>query len=49
MPLPALQAALAAIDRLGVDLTVHTGDTVGIGPHPRECVAWFRAAYILQP
>jgi predicted phosphodiesterase len=36
--LPALQAALAAIDRFGVDLLVHTGDAIGIGPYPRECL-----------
>jgi predicted phosphodiesterase len=36
--LPALQAALAAVDRFGVDLLVHTGDAIGIGPYPRECV-----------
>lgn len=34
--LPALRAALAAMDREGCDLVVHTGDAVGIGPHPRE-------------
>ncbi len=32
--LPALEAALAAIDAVGCDLTVHTGDAIGIGPHP---------------
>src|SRR5262245_47045617 len=36
--LPALQAALAEIDRFGVDLLVHTGDAIGIGPFPRECI-----------
>lgn len=36
--LPALRAALAEIDRFGVDLLVHTGDVIGIGPFPRECV-----------
>jgi predicted phosphodiesterase len=36
--LPALEAALAAVDHFGVDLLVHTGDAVGIGPYPRECV-----------
>lgn len=35
--LPALQTALAAVDRFGVDLLVHTGDAIGIGPYPREC------------
>ncbi|HYI24902.1 MAG TPA: metallophosphoesterase family protein, partial [Thermomicrobiales bacterium] len=32
--LPALDAALAAIDAAGCDLTIHTGDAIGIGPHP---------------
>jgi predicted phosphodiesterase len=36
--LPALQAALCAIDRFGVDLLIHTGDAIGIGPYPRECL-----------
>jgi putative phosphoesterase len=34
--LPALDAALAAIDALGCDLIVHTGDAVGIGPFAAE-------------
>ena len=33
--LPALDAALAEIDRLGVDATYHTGDAIGIGPVSR--------------
>ncbi|MCA9930896.1 MAG: metallophosphoesterase family protein [Anaerolineales bacterium] len=36
--LPALEAALTAIDRLNVDLIVHTGDVIAIGPHPAECL-----------
>ena len=36
--LPALEAALRAIDRLGVDAIYHGGDAVAIGPHPAECV-----------
>jgi len=36
--LPALEAALRAIDRLGVDAIYHAGDAVAIGPHPAECV-----------
>jgi predicted phosphodiesterase len=36
--LPALRAALTAIDRLGVDAVYHTGDLIGIGPYPAECV-----------
>lgn len=34
--LPALQAALAAIDGLGVDAVYCGGDLVGYGPHPNE-------------
>lgn len=36
--LPALDAALAEIDRLGADATYHTGDAIGIGPFPAECL-----------
>lgn len=36
--LPALQAAFTAIERFGVDLLIHTGDAIGIGPYPRECL-----------
>src|SRR5688572_9029442 len=36
--LPALTAALTAIAREGYDLLVHTGDAIGIGPFPAECV-----------
>lgn len=36
--LPALEAALTAIAREGYDLLVHTGDAIGIGPFPAECV-----------
>ena len=35
---PALDAVLTAIDALGCDLIVHTGDVVAIGPHPAECL-----------
>ena len=35
--LPALDAALAAIDHLGADAIYHTGDAIGIGPFPAEC------------
>lgn len=34
--LPALDAALAAIDRDECDFVVHTGDAIGIGPYPAE-------------
>lgn len=34
--LPALDAALAAIDAAGGDFIVHTGDAIGIGPYPAE-------------
>jgi putative phosphoesterase len=37
--LPALQAALARIDELGVDTTYCGGDLVGYGPHPNEVCA----------
>lgn len=36
--LPALDAALAAIGRLGADALYHTGDAIGIGPYPVECL-----------
>lgn len=36
--LPALRAALAAIRDEGVDLIVHLGDAIAIGPQPRECL-----------
>jgi len=36
--LPALQAALAAIQAEGCDLIVHTGDAIAIGPQPCECL-----------
>jgi len=37
--LPALRAALAAIDMLGCDRIVHVGDAIGIGPFPAETLA----------
>src|SRR5919197_716578 len=37
--LPALQAALARIDELGVDGLYCGGDLVGYGPHPNEVCA----------
>lgn len=36
--LPALQAALAAIQLEGCDAIYHTGDVIAIGPHPAECL-----------
>ncbi|HEX6053329.1 MAG TPA: metallophosphoesterase family protein [Gemmatimonadaceae bacterium] len=36
--LPALDTALRAIDRLGADEVYHTGDVIGIGPFPAECL-----------
>lgn len=36
--LPALQAVLADIDRIGVDAIFCLGDTIGYGPQPRECL-----------
>ena len=37
--LPAIEAALVAIARAGCDAIYHTGDAIGIGPHPAECLA----------
>ena len=34
--LPALEAALAAIDTLDCDTVIHTGDAIAIGPFPAE-------------
>lgn len=39
--LPATQAALAALDGAGCELIIHTGDAIGIGPHPREVLELF--------
>ncbi len=36
--LPALQAALGRIADLGCKLLFHTGDAIGIGPYPAECL-----------
>jgi predicted phosphodiesterase len=36
--LPALEAALDDIDAEGVDLLVHLGDAIAIGPFPAECL-----------
>lgn len=36
--LPALQAALKEIRKSGYDVIVHTGDAMGIGPYPVECL-----------
>lgn len=36
--LPALEAALGAASAIGYDLIVHTGDAIGIGPFPAECL-----------
>lgn len=40
--LPALRAALAAIDRIGVHAVYCGGDLVGYGPHPNEVCALIR-------
>src|SRR5205085_4000131 len=37
--LPALQAALARIDALGIEFVYCGGDLVGYGPHPNEVCA----------
>ncbi|MBN1400545.1 MAG: metallophosphoesterase family protein [Anaerolineae bacterium] len=36
--LPALEAALAAMQAEGCDAILHTGDAIGIGPYPAECL-----------
>ncbi|MBL8992010.1 MAG: metallophosphoesterase family protein [Spirochaetia bacterium] len=36
--LPALRAALAAIENEGCDEIIHTGDAIDIGPFPGECL-----------
>ena len=36
--LPALQADLRGIGREGCDAIFHTGDSIGIGPYPAECL-----------
>ena len=36
--LPALDAALVAIGSEGCDTIYHTGDAIGIGPYPAECL-----------
>ncbi len=36
--LPALEAALQALKSERCDAVVHTGDAIGIGPHPAECL-----------
>jgi predicted phosphodiesterase len=36
--LPALDVALREIERLGADAVYHTGDAIGIGPFPVECL-----------
>ena len=36
--LPALEAAVKALQRKGVDRWIHAGDAVGYGPWPNECV-----------
>ena len=36
--LPALAAVLRALASEGCDSVVHTGDAIGIGPHPAECL-----------
>jgi predicted phosphodiesterase len=44
--LPALEAALAAVDGAKCDLILHTGDLVGYGPHPNETIDLVRAREI---
>jgi len=44
--LPALEAALARIDELGIEHIVCGGDLVGYGPHPNEVCALIAAREI---
>jgi hypothetical protein len=44
--LPALEAALADIARIGVDAVYCGGDLVGYGPHPNEVCAAIQARAI---
>jgi predicted phosphodiesterase len=36
--LPALRAALGALEQEGFDVLFHLGDAIGIGPFPAECL-----------
>jgi predicted phosphodiesterase len=36
--LPALEAGLRLLESEQCDVVVHTGDAIGIGPHPAECL-----------
>jgi putative phosphoesterase len=36
--LPALEAGLRLLESQRCDVVVHTGDAIGIGPHPAECL-----------
>lgn len=40
--LPALEAVLAELTRRGAESYLCTGDLVGYGPHPNECIAAVR-------
>jgi putative phosphoesterase len=44
--LPALEAAFARIDELGIDAVYCGGDLVGYGPHPNEVCALIQARAI---
>jgi len=39
---PALQSVSRELETRGIDQCLCLGDTVGYGPHPKECVAWVR-------
>jgi len=47
--LPALEAALADIRKEGVDGIVHTGDVIGFGPQPTECLDLVLATRGMEP
>ena len=40
--LPALRAVLDAVNEDGYDVIIHTGDAIGIGPYPGECLDLLR-------
>lgn len=40
--LPALKAILRKIDLIGVDRIINLGDSIAIGPHPKQCMEIIR-------
>lgn len=41
--LPALEAVVGQLERIGYDIAIHLGDAIGIGPFPAECVELLHA------